>query len=134
MLIEEALILLLQGDTATAALIAKRIYPNVVPLNTLMPAIAYQTVNGLPDYSHDGFSGLTQTYIQLTCEADDYATAKHLAQTVRKTLGGYLGKPGGTLGDVTIEAAYISGDIDGYNETKLAPVVRLEVELWHDAP
>lgn len=53
-MIEQALFAHLTADPALAALVALRIYPEILPQNSAMPAITYQRVSTLIYNTRDG--------------------------------------------------------------------------------
>ena len=128
MTIEEAVYAQTVGYDEVTALIGARCYPLVVPQDAAMPAIAYQRISGSPRRSHSGFSGLSETRFQLTCEADTYAQAKALAQAVRHCWESFAG----TVAGIAIGGAFVENESDGYSEEVPAPVVRIDVSIWHN--
>jgi len=127
--IEEAVNTRMLGFSALTSLVGTRIYPLVVPQDVAMPAVAYQKISGIPQRAHTGFSGLHQDRFQMTCEADDYATAKAVEVALRHCWDNYVGTQGG----VKIEAAQVTNSVDGFSDVHAAPVVRMDVMIWHNA-
>ena len=64
--IEEALYSKLTGDAGVAALVSTRIYPNVVPQDIALPAVAYQRISTVRDMAHDGPTGVAHARFQFT--------------------------------------------------------------------
>jgi len=126
--IEEAVYARTVGDAGVAALIGTRCYPLVVPQDATMPAIMYQRISGSPERSHSGFSGLSETRFQFTCEADTYASAKAVAQALRRCWESFAG----AVGSIAIGGAFVENETDGYSEETPAPVVRMDVSIWHN--
>src|SRR3989337_3754737 len=79
------------GDAGVAALVGTRGVRLVVPQDATIPAIMYQRISGSPERSHSGFSGLSETRFQFTCEADTYASAKAVAQALRRCWESFAG-------------------------------------------
>lgn len=127
--IEEAVYARMAGYGALTGLVGTRIYPLVVPQDVIMPAVAYQKISGAPQRSHSGFSNLSSDRFQITCEADDYATAKAVEVAVRHCWESYVGAQSG----ISIEAAQVVNIVDGFSDVHAAPVVRLDVMIWHNA-
>ena len=125
--IEEAVVVRMGGDAGLTALIGTRLFPLRVPQDADMPAIAYQKISSPKTHSHSGSSHLAQSRIQFTCEADDYATAKAVANAVRDCWDGFAG----TVDGVRIDSALVQDDRDGWSEEHAAPVVRVDVMVWH---
>ena len=126
--IEEAVYARTVGDAGVAALIGTRCYPLVVPQDAAMPAIAYQRISGAPERSHSGFSGVSETRFQFTCEANSYASAKAVAQALRRCWESFAG----TVSNIAIGGAFVENESDGYSEETPAPVVRMDVSIWHN--
>jgi hypothetical protein len=89
--IETAIYSILTGNADVAALVFTQVYPNILPQNTALPAIVYQQVSGVRDYTSDGADGLVNSRYQLNCFANTYAKAKELFEAVRKAVSGYVG-------------------------------------------
>ena len=137
--IEEAVYSRLTTFAGLAALIGTRAYPLVIPIDATLPAVAYQTISSEPQWSHDGFSGLTQTRVQISTVAGDYATAKRVDQQVRTAFNAvsFTIVLGTQAADVHVQGAFIDNSLDDYDSVNLAPeaapVVRTDVILWHEA-
>jgi len=126
--IEEAVYARTVGHAGVAVLIGTRCYPLVVPQDAAMPAIAYQRISGAPERSHSGFSGVSETRFQFTGGANSYASAKAVAQALRRCWESFKG----TVANIAIGGAFVENESDGYSEETPAPVVRLDVSMWHD--
>lgn len=72
----------LSNDTGLTALVDTRIYPLVAPANTTRPYCCYMVVSQPHQYSHSGFSGLSQVRTQVSCYADNHGSAKSVADAV----------------------------------------------------
>lgn len=125
--IEEAMVARMNAHAGLTALVGTRTYPLRVPQDATMPAIAYQKISSPKTQSHSGGSHLAQSRIQLTIEADSYESVKATADQVRACWEGYKG----TVGGVRIDAALVQDDRDGWSEQHGAPVVRVDVMVWH---
>lgn len=74
----------LQGGASVSALVADRIFPQVVEQGAAMPAVTYTLVFGAPISSLDGFtSTIAQYAVQLDCWAKTHDAAAALALAVR---------------------------------------------------
>lgn len=127
MSIETGLYSKLAGTAGVAALVGTRIYPQVVPQEQDLPALAYQRISGAPRYTHSGDAGLTRARFQITCLAATYAGVKALAAVVRAALTGATG----AWDDVTVGACLVENEADGWADGFLAPVVRLDCIIWY---
>jgi hypothetical protein len=128
--IEEALYSKLTGDAGVAALVVARIYPNVVPQDIAMPAVAYQRISTVRDMAHDGPTGVAHARFQFTISASTYSSARNVANAIRVALDGFSGLMGG-VGGVTVEAVFVENDFDGYNQAGGEQVVRMDALVIH---
>lgn len=137
--IEEAVYSRLTTFAGLADLIDDRAYPLIVPIDALLPAVAYQTIDSNPKFSHGGFSGLTMTRMQITTVAADYASAKEVDQQVRAAFNAVAFTVLVTTVDpgITVQGAFIDNSNDDFDATtfapQAAPVVRTDIILWHTA-
>ena len=127
MLAAEALVFLLQSNTGVATMVGGRVYPQLVPQTAERPAIAYQRISHIPEYSHSGFSSLARTRFQLTLEGNTHMEALSLALAVRRALGGKTN----TVGDLTV-VTMVENETDGYGDTAMVPVVRMDLMMQHN--
>ena len=130
MVIEEALYAFLAATAGVTALVSTRIYPQVIPQDAVLPAIAYQRISGPRVHSQSGASGLAYPRFQFTCQAATYSAARQVANAVRAALDGYRGTMGGA-GGVSVGAAFVANEIDGYSEESGEHTVRLDVVIYH---
>lgn len=131
MVIEEALYAHLAASAGVAALVSARIYPQTIPQDIALPAIAYQRISGVREYSHGGPSQLAHPRFQFTCQAATYAAAKSLANAVRAALSGYRGTMGGA-GGVVVGGCFMVNEVDGFELPGETNVVRLDIVIWHE--
>ena len=96
-MLEVGLVALLNSSQAVKVLNNGRIYPLLIPANSVLPCITYQLISTIPEYCCDGPTGFTKSRIQIDTWANDYLDSKNLADAVRQTLDGYTG----TLSDGT---------------------------------
>ena len=128
--IEEALYNKLSTTSGVTTICSTRIYPNVIPQDAAMPAVAYQRISTVRDMAHDGPTGMAHARFQFTCSAALYSTARSLANAIRVALDGFSGTMGGA-GGVAVEASFVENDSDGYNQAGGEYVVRLDVRIIH---
>lgn len=126
MTIEESQYAYLAGQSTNAG---ARIYPNVIPQDATLPAIAYQRISGPRVMKHSGASGLAFARIQYSCTAATYSAAKALLHQVRAALNGFTGTMG--TGGVTVEHCIVKNEVDGYNEVSDKQVIRLDVQFFY---
>jgi len=122
--LEAGLYAALTGAARVAGLVSERVYPEVIPQEATLPAMAYQRVSGLRGHYHGGGLGLARGRIQLTIVAETYSEAKEVAGAVRD-LFPYRGELGGL---VNVFAGWVENEVDGYGPLIEAPTVRLD--LW----
>ena len=130
MVIEEALQYHLVNDTDVKALISARAYPNVIPQDADLPALAYQKISWLGGMAHDGPTGIAWPRFQITAQANTYSEVVDLIKKVRIALDGFAGTMGGA-GGVTIEGGFVKNVFDGYEFATERETRRLDVVLWH---
>ena len=128
--IEEALYSCLTSDAGVAALVSTRIYPNVVPQDIALPAVAYQRISTTRVMAHDGPTGVANARFQFTVSASTYSSARNVANAIRTALDGFSGLMGGQSG-VKVEAVFVENDFDGYNQAGGEQVVRLDAVVIH---
>jgi hypothetical protein len=92
MAIEQVLYKLLTDDSTVSGLVGTRIYPQFVPQGASMPAITYQQISGIRDFTHSGPVDLASLRFQVNCWSLNYTQARALADAVRTALNGVSGK------------------------------------------
>lgn len=102
----------LSGEATITALVGLRIYPNVIPQDATLPAIAYQTISRAGVMAHDGATGLAWQRIQTTIVADSSTGAEAVAEACRKVLDGFRG----TVGSVPVHAVFLDSAADNFGE------------------
>lgn len=126
--VEQALVSVLNAAVAFHALVAGRMYPNVVPLTAARPAVAYQRISHTEAMAHTGPAGHALTRVQFTIDAQTYEQAKAVAAALRAALRGYRG----TATGVAVQACFIETESDGYADAAQTPVVRTDVLVHHN--
>lgn len=91
MTIETSIVSLLSTDSTLTALVASRIYPLLLSEDTKLPAVTYQVISTVTDYSNDGATGLTMTRLQTDAWANSYAQCKAASDAIRHALGAFTG-------------------------------------------
>jgi len=130
MVIEEAVVYHCKNDAAVAAIIGSRVYPNVIPQDASLPAIAYQIISRPGAMAHDGPPGYAWPRIQFTAQADDYDQVVDLINKIRQAFDGFSGLMGG-VGGVTIEGAFVQDVRDDYQFATERETRRLDVIIHH---
>ena len=130
MVIEEALQYHLVNDTDIKALISSRAYPNVIPQDAALPALAYLVISRPGGMAHDGPTGIAWPRFQITAQADTFSEIVDLTNKVRIALDGFTGTMGGA-GGVTIEGSFVKDVRDGYEFATERETRRLDVIIWY---
>lgn len=88
-----------------------RIYPDVLPLESKLPAIVYQRIASTPFNTTDPEPpGLARTRIQFSCWARDYSGAQEIASALYGALGGWRDQ---SL-PLRIDGAWVDMDMDDW--------------------
>lgn len=112
MQIEQAIINQLLATPAIVTLVGQKIYYiGRTPQNVTMPYIVIQSIDDIPDHSHDGYSNLKTTRIQVNSFDDSYLGCKAVDAAIFAALDGFTGVMGG-VGGVTVGSCLVdlSGD------------------------
>ena len=129
--IEEAVYSRLTTTAAVTAIVgagsASRIYPNKIPQEATLPAVAYQRVSTRRVKAHAAPTGLARVRVQVTCVARTYSAVKGLAVVVRKALDGVMG----TVGGVAVQGSWLETDADEYGDAEGLHSVRQDFMVWH---
>ena len=129
--IEEAVYSRLTTTAAVTAIVgagsASRIYPNKIPQEATLPAVAYQRVSTRRVKAHAAPTGLALVRVQVTCVARTYSEVKGLAVVVRKALDGVMG----TVGGVAVQGSWLETDADEYGDAEGLHSVRQDFMVWH---
>lgn len=95
MMLHEAFFAYLTAHPLLGGLIGTRLYPQLIPENALLPAMAYQQISlGDDAMAHDGPLNVVTTTFQFTCQAETYNAAQTMAAALRNALHGFSGLMG----------------------------------------
>lgn len=125
--IEEAVYSRLSGNAGVSALVSTRIYPNKIPQEATLPAIAYQRISARRVKAHAAPTGLARVRVQVTCVARSYSEVKGLAAAVRTAMQGVMG----TVGGVWVQGSWLETDADEYGDAETLHSVRQDFMIWH---
>lgn len=126
--IEAAVYSILTADSTLAALVGTRVYPNVVPQDVALPAVAYQRISTSRVYSHSpGVSQLARPRFQFTSVANSYSDVKAVANAVRGALDAY----GGTAASVLVFTMLSQNEFDTFSDDGDLHTVRQDFYVWH---
>jgi hypothetical protein len=130
MVIEEAVVYHAQNDADVGAIIGSRIYPNIIPQDADLPALAYQVISRPGLMAHDGPPGYAWPRVQITAQADDFDQVVDLINKVRIAFDGFSGLMGGA-GGVQIEGAFVKDVRDDHQFATERETRRLDVVIHH---
>lgn len=125
--VEEAVYAILVGDAEVSALVGTRVYPQVIPQDAALPAVAYSRISARRVKSHSGPSRLARPRVQVTCSAKTYGAAKALAAAARGALDGFKG----TAAGLDVQGAWLDNDGDEYGDDGELRSVRMDFMIWH---
>lgn len=130
--VEKAIVSILRANAPVAAAFAARIFPVVLPQDQAeYPAAVYQRIDGRPDYTHSGPSGLEAPRIQIRAWARDYKVAKDGARLISDALSGFVGDV--TVGSEVfrISPILVEDSADIYDESMEIFGSTIDAIVWH---
>lgn len=134
--IEEGLVAYLNARAAVTALVGNRIYPMLVPQGSdNYPAVTYQIIDASSDVTFDGPSGLAMHWFQVTSWARTYLAMKAVRNALYDALSGFKG----SMGTVTVQGCFKSGERDQYDpspglETARVYGRQMDFKIWWNEP
>lgn len=135
--LEEAVFAILTGDAGVAALAGDRVYPQVIPQDVALPAVAYARISTMRVKRHGGAGvgrRLARARVQVNCEAVGYGVAKALAGAVVGALDGVMATVAlDGQGSVEVQGSWIENEGDEYGETGGVYGVRQDFMVWFRA-
>lgn len=117
--IQETIYEHLTTNAGLVALVSTRVYPAVLPQRPTLPALTYQRISGVPEYSHSG-RALMQSRFQISCWAATYAGAIALATAVKAAM------------DTFPDVAFIEGHSEMYEPETSVYHIPVDVMIWHE--
>ena len=128
--LEEAVYAILVGDAGVTALVEARVYPQKIPQDVGLPAVAYLRVSKRRVKSHSGPSGLARVRMQVNCTAGSYAVAKTVTAAIGLALDGIgVGGPV-TVAGVEIHGSWLESEGDVYGEGEGLHGARQDFMFW----
>ena len=103
----------LTEDFAITEMVGDRIYPIIMPQNSVMPAIVYSPTLGKYDTALQHDTGYTRQTIQLNCHDKTFKGARRLSRLVKSSLQDYKGLMSG----LDVQAVFIKSDFMGNGNT-----------------
>lgn len=126
--ISEVLVARMNAYAGLTALIGARLYPLRIPQTAALPAAAYQIIDSPKTNSHSGSSHLARSRVQFTCHGETLAQAEAVAAQIATCWDGVRG----TLSGLRIDGTFAESARQDYSETHAAPILRLDVIMWHE--
>ena len=130
MFIEEAVFYHLTNDADVTAIIGTRAFPNAIPQDADLPAMAYQVISRPGLMAHDGPPGLAWPRFQFTGQANDPMDVIDLMNKVRIAFDGFAGEMGGA-GGVEVEGSFVKDIRDDYQFATERETRRMDVVIWY---
>jgi hypothetical protein len=130
MVIEEAVNYHIENDAGIAAVVVDRIYPNTIPQDKALPALAYQVISRPGAMAHDGPPGIAWPRFQITAQANDYDEVVALINLVRVAFDGFTGLMGGA-GGIEVEGCFVKDVRDGWQFATERYTRRLDFVIHH---
>lgn len=90
-----------------------RIYPAPLPDKATLPAVTYQRISRVPEYTYDGDTGGSDSRWQLDLWGGTKAAVEDLAEQVKFHLTGFRGVMGG-IGGVTVGFVFMENEFDDF--------------------
>ena len=106
--IEKAIFDILRLDATVSGLVSSRIYPQVIPQNTSLPAIVFSQISGPRQHTITDTDNMVPSRWQFTVVAETYAELRGISDAVRGVLDNYTG----VCGTVTIQCAHFMDEVD----------------------
>lgn len=121
---EAALIAKLLASAGVTGLVSNRINWSRRPQGAALPAIVLHRIDGTPDVTHGGRSGLVVSRVQADCWAASYGAAKAIARAVETAITAQAF----TQGAVRFDVILVADERDStFDET--TPIFRTSLDL-----
>lgn len=117
----------LVNDATVSALVATRVYPQVLPQSPTLPAVVYNVLSDTPSDDISGNAGLFKAEIQFDCFATTQLAAEALDEKIRLSLQGYRG----THLSVEIRGIYFNLGLDNFEAEVLNYRKISRYEVWY---
>ena len=107
-----------------------KIYPEIIPQDTKLPAIAYTQINCSRDTALQKDTGFARVNLQFNCYSDTFASARALGREIISALQDYKGDMNGSdIQAVFIRNEYITtGTLkQSYDTERFTSVIETEI-------
>lgn len=122
---EAALIAKLLATAGVTALVSTRINWLRRPQGEALPAIVLHRIDGTPDVTHGGASGLVVSRVQVDCWGASFGSAKAIARAVQTAITAQTFTQGATRFDVIL----IADERDSTFDENNTPIFRTSLDL-----
>lgn len=86
------------ADSNVSSLISTRVYPLILPDESVLPSVTYQRISTVRDYATTGPVSLSRIRLQIDTWSLTYAAAKQVDMAIRASLESFSGTlPDGTV-------------------------------------
>lgn len=106
----KAIYTILSGSTAVRSYVNTKIYPIIIPENTVLPCIVYER-NSNVDYSRDG-ADLFTSVVDITILSNNYTEVINITSAVYTALNSYKG----TVSGINIIDTRLNDIVETYAE------------------
>lgn len=127
MSVETVLKTRLDGYAGLSALIATRVYPNVLPQNVTLPAISYRRVTAERISAMGSDSGVVRARFQFDVWAVSYADARAVTEQLRGALQRWRNASG-----TVIQDTFFLNEIDLYEDETRVHHVAVDFEINYE--
>ena len=120
-MVEGAVREFLLADGPVAAIVGTRGWLLVLPEQPVLPAFRVQLISRVPDYTHDGESGLYRARVQVDAVTkvasgvDPYAQAMTLSDAIHTRLSGYQGEMGSSSPPLEVSGVFADNRVAFYD-------------------
>jgi hypothetical protein len=122
---EAALIAKLLASTGITALVSTRINWSRRPQGSALPCIVLHRIDGAPDVTHGGRSGLVVSRVQVDCWGSSYGSAKAIARAVETAITAQTF----TQGAIRFDVILIDSERDDSSDENNTPIFRTSLDL-----
>ena len=130
--VDGALRLLLLSRPGVTETIGTRLYPEILPDKVDFPAVAYQQISDVPDYTNDNAYAEGGTcFRSMRYQMDSYgrtlAEARRADEAIRAALSGYRGRSGGHTFGAVLRINSLSNRYEDENLWRITTDYRIQV-------
>jgi len=125
--IGKAIFNILSNDSAIAAAVGTRIFPNVSAPGVGFPFIIYSIDDTNPNNTKNGASITDEVQVQITTFSTTYSETTDISETIREALD-YIA--GGTYNGIIVQSISFSDEDDGFNDDILQRGVHTKTQTY----